>query len=167
MACEWLLTCAYMFPNSRWFIARQELTRLKKSTFVTFKKVCRYHNIPDEDWRLDGQNNIIVFTNGSTIDLIDVAFKPTDPDYERFGSLEYTGGFGEEVHNVAQEHRRVKLDGVHGFRHVAVSACFARLHRGRKVDMGEDDPAEDGAQRVGVLGEEEDLDGGDSLGHDT
>ncbi len=97
MACEWLLTCAYMFPNSRWFIARQELTRLKKSTFVTFKKVCRYHNIPDEDWRLDGQNNIIIFTNGSTIDLIDVAFKPTDPDYERFGSLEYTGGFGEEA----------------------------------------------------------------------
>lgn len=28
--------------------------------------------------------------------MLDVAFKPTDPDYERFGSLEYTGGFGEE-----------------------------------------------------------------------
>lgn len=97
MACEWLITSCYMYPFSRWFIGRQELTRLKKSTFVTFKKVCRYHNIPDSDWHLDGQNNIIVFKNGSTIDLIDVAFKPTDPDYERFGSLEYTGGFGEEA----------------------------------------------------------------------
>lgn len=97
MACEWLVTNCYRFPFSRWFIGRQELTRLKKSTFVTFKKVCRYHNIPDEDWHLDGQNNIIIFKNGSTIDLIDVAFKPTDPDYERFGSLEYTGGFGEEA----------------------------------------------------------------------
>lgn len=97
MACEWLITNCYIFPFSRWFIGRQELTRLKKSTFVTFKKVCRYHKIPDSDWHLDGQNNIIIFKNGSTIDLIDVAFKPTDPDYERFGSLEYTGGFGEEA----------------------------------------------------------------------
>lgn len=97
MACEWLITNCYIYPNSRWFIGRQELTRLKKSTFVTFKKVCRYHKIPDSDWHLDGQNNIIIFKNGSTIDLIDVAFKPTDPDYERFGSLEYTGGFGEEA----------------------------------------------------------------------
>lgn len=97
LACEWLLTLCYMFPNSRWFIARQELTRLKKSTFITFKKVCRYHSIPDEDWRLDALNSTIIFSNGSVIDLIDVAFKPSDPDYERFGSLEYTGGFGEEA----------------------------------------------------------------------
>lgn len=97
LACEWLLTNCYKYPNSRWFIGRQELTRLKKSTFVTFKKVCRHHKIPSSDWRLDGQNNNIIFRNGSVIDLIDVAFKPTDPDYERFGSLEYTSGFGEEV----------------------------------------------------------------------
>lgn len=97
LACEWLLTLCYQYPNSRWFIGRQELTRLKKSTFVTFKKVCRYHGIPDEDWKLDAQNSMIVFKNGSVIDLLDVAFKPSDPDYERFGSLEYSGGFGEEA----------------------------------------------------------------------
>lgn len=97
MACEWLLTLSYRFPNFRSFIARQELTRLKKSSFVTFKKVCRYHNIPDSDWRLDTQNSTIIFKNGSVIDLIDVAFKPSDKDYERFGSLEYGAGFGEEA----------------------------------------------------------------------
>lgn len=96
LACEWLITNCYFFPYSRWFIGRQELTRLKKSTYETFKKVCRYHKIPDSDWRLDNQNSVIIFENGSRIDLIDVAFKPADPDYERFGSLEYTGGFGEE-----------------------------------------------------------------------
>lgn len=96
MACEWLITNCYLYPNSRWFIGREELTRLKKSTFITFKKVCRYHEIPDSDWRLDSQNSVIIFNNGSVIDLIDVAFKPSDEDYERFGSLEYTGGFGEE-----------------------------------------------------------------------
>ena len=97
VACEWLMTLCYMFPNIRLFIARQELIRLKKSTFITFKKVCRYHKIPDGDWHLDTQNSVIVFKNGSVIDLIDVAYKPSDPDYERFGSLEYTAGFGEEA----------------------------------------------------------------------
>jgi len=97
LGCEWLLVNCYMFPKSRWFIAREELTRLKKSTYITFQKVSRHHKIPEEDWTLDGMNSVIKFKNGSTIDLIDVAFKPSDPNYERFGSLEYTGGFGEEA----------------------------------------------------------------------
>lgn len=97
LGCEWLLTLCYMYPMSRWFIARNELKRLKQSTYVTFNKVCRHHGIPEGDWHLDGQNNVIIFKNGSTIDLLDVAFKPTDANYERFGSLEYTGGFAEEA----------------------------------------------------------------------
>ena len=68
-----------------------------KSSYVTFMKVCKYHGIPDSDWKLNGQYNYIEFTNGSRIDLLDVAYKPSDPDYERFGSLEYTGGWLEEA----------------------------------------------------------------------
>jgi len=97
LGCEWLIVMAYMFPRSRWFIGREELTRLKKSTFITFGKVTRFHKIPESDWSLDSMNSVIKFTNGSTIDLIDVAYKPSDPNFERFGSLEYTGGFGEEA----------------------------------------------------------------------
>jgi phage terminase large subunit len=98
LGCEWLLTQCYFYPGSSWFIGRNELKRLKLSTYRTWKKVCKHHGIPDSDWRLDGDTNSIRFLNGSTIDLLDVAFKPAeDPDYERFGSLEYTGGFGEEV----------------------------------------------------------------------
>lgn len=97
LGCEWLLTNCYFYPGSRWFLARNELKRLMNSTFVTWMKVCKHHGIPEEDWSLDGKYNVIRFSNGSTIDLLDVAYKPTDPDYERFGSTEYTGGFGEEV----------------------------------------------------------------------
>jgi phage terminase large subunit len=67
------------------------------STFVTWGKVCAFHGIPRSDWSLDGKYNVIRFKNGSTIDLLDVAYKPTDPDYERFGSYECNGGFGEEI----------------------------------------------------------------------
>ncbi len=95
--CEWLLTQCYQHPGSRWFIGRNELKRLMSSTYVTWTKVCAHHNIPRADWKLDGKYNVIRFRNGSTIDLLDVKYLPTDPDYERFGSLEYNGGFGEEI----------------------------------------------------------------------
>lgn len=88
---------AYFYLGSRGFIARNELKRLMNSTFVTWGKVCKHHNIPANDWSLDGKYNVIRFANGSTIDLIDVAYKPTDPDYERLGSTEYSHGFGEEI----------------------------------------------------------------------
>lgn len=97
LGCEWLITNCYFYPESKWFIGRNELSRLMKSSYVTFMKVCKYHGIPDSDWKLNGQYNYIEFTNGSRIDLLDVAYKPSDPDYERFGSLEYTGGWLEEA----------------------------------------------------------------------
>lgn len=95
--CEWLLTNCYKYPGSKWFIGRKELKRLMASTYVTWVKVCKFHGIPETDWSLNSQYNYIQFTNGSRIDLLDVAHKPTDPLFERFGSLEFTGGWGEEV----------------------------------------------------------------------
>ena len=97
LGCEWLLTNCYKYPKSKWFIGRKELKRLMSSSYETFKKVCDYHNIPSTDWKLNGQYNYIEFFNGSKIDLLDVNFVPSDPLYERFGSLEYTGGWLEEA----------------------------------------------------------------------
>ncbi len=97
IGCEWLLTNCYLYPNTRWFIARKELKRLMASTYQTWVKVTRHHNIPSTDWSLNSQMHYIQFTNGSRIDLLDVAYQPSDPEYERLGSIEFTGGFGEEV----------------------------------------------------------------------
>lgn len=95
--CESRLINALRFPGYRSYIAREELKRLMQSTFVTWSKVCKYHKIPDGTWKLNGQYNYIEFTNGSRIDLLDAKFLPTDPLYERFGSLEYTDGAIEEA----------------------------------------------------------------------
>lgn len=97
---EWLMTSCYQYPNTRWFIGRKELSRLMKSSFITFQKVCHFHKIPRDDWKLNGQYNYIEFKNGSRIDLLDLDYKPSDADYERFGSLEYTGGWIEEAGEV-------------------------------------------------------------------
>jgi hypothetical protein len=101
LGCEWLLLMCYRFPGSKWFIGRKELKRLMGSTYITWTKVCAYHEIPKSDWVLNSKYNYIEFVDGSAkgsrIDLLDVNYAPSDPMFERFGSLEYTGGWGEEV----------------------------------------------------------------------
>lgn len=100
LGSEWLLTNCYFYPGSKWFIGREELKRLMSSTFLTFVKVCSHHKIPQSDWKLNGQYNYIQFANGSRIDLLDLKYLPSDPLYERFGSLEYTGGWIDEAGEV-------------------------------------------------------------------
>ena len=92
----WLLFMSLLYPGSKWFIGREELKRIRSSTLITFQKVCKEYSIPQSEWRYNGQDNYIQFKNGSRIDMLDLQFKPSDPFYERFGSLEYTGGWIEE-----------------------------------------------------------------------
>lgn len=105
--CESRLINALRYPGYKSFIGRHELKRLMQSTYVTWMKVCKYHNIPRDEWKLDGQMHVIRFLNGSTIDLLDLSYRPSeDPLYERFGSLEYSDGAIEEageVHPLARE----------------------------------------------------------------
>lgn len=104
--CESRLINCYKYPGYKSFIGREELKRLMGSTYITFEKVCQFHKIPRDDWKLNGQYNYIEFKNGSRIDLLDLAYKPSDPLYERLGSLEYTDGAIEEageVHSLAYD----------------------------------------------------------------
>src|SRR3990167_4971386 len=97
LGAEWLIVNCYRYPGSRWFIGRNELKRLMGSSFITFQKVCKHHQIPRDDWKLNGQYNYIEFKNGSRIDLLDLKYTPSDPMYERFGSTEYTDGALDEA----------------------------------------------------------------------
>jgi len=98
--CEWLIVMCLAYPGTKWFMGRNELKRLMASTYVTFQKVMRFHNLPKSCYKLNGQYNYIEFVNGSRIDLLDLKYLPSDPLYERFGSLEFTGGFIEEAGEV-------------------------------------------------------------------
>jgi hypothetical protein len=95
--CESRLMNCYRYPGYKSFIGREELKRLMSSTYLTWCKVCKHHNIPKDDWRLNGQYNFIEFKNGSRIDLLDLKYLPSDPLFERFGSMEYTDGAIEET----------------------------------------------------------------------
>jgi len=101
LGCESRLVRALAYPGYKSFIGRNELTRLMASAFVTWQKVCSLHGLEaGKDWKLNGKYNYIEFPNGSRIDLLDLAHKPSDPMYERLGSLEYTDGWVEEAGEV-------------------------------------------------------------------
>ncbi len=95
--CVWLLFSALAYPNTHWFIGREELKRLRESTLLTFYKVCSaYGAKKDTHWKYNGADHFISFSNGSRITLIDLRYLPSDPLYERYGSMEFTGGWIEE-----------------------------------------------------------------------
>lgn len=104
LGCEWLLTNCYKYPGTKWFISRKELKAIVLSDYVTWQKVCKYHKIPANDWTYNGQYNYIEFVKGSArgsrIDFLDCIEKPSDPDFKRLGSLEFTGGWIEEAGEV-------------------------------------------------------------------
>lgn len=100
LGAEWLMTNCYFYPGTKWFIGRNELTRLMASSYATFRKVCAYHQIPSNDWSFNGQYHYIEFKNGSRIDLLDLKLLPGDPMFQRYGSTEYTGGWIEEAGEV-------------------------------------------------------------------
>lgn len=94
---EWLMTLAIRYPLVRLFMARKELKTLKRTTLMTFFKVCRHHGIKrDVHYKYNSTDGVITFWNGSTIDLLEIKENPSDPLFEDLGSLEYTCGAIDE-----------------------------------------------------------------------
>ena len=100
VGCEWLLWNCLSYPGTRWFIGRKHLAEIRKSTIVTFKKVCRKHGISSERYKYNENAVKIVFDNGSVIEGLDLMHKPGDTDFDSLGSTEYTGGWIEEAGGV-------------------------------------------------------------------
>ncbi len=92
--CVWLMFMCLLYPETKWFIGREELKRITESTLITFYKVAKEYKCTS--FKFNAQKNVIVFDNGSRIDLLELKYLPRDPFYERFGSTEYTGGWIEE-----------------------------------------------------------------------
>lgn len=94
--CAWLGFSCLLYPGSNWFIGRKELKLITESVLKTFHKVAQAYGF-DDLYHYNAQKNYIRFKNGSNIDFKELRYLPNDPDYERLGSTEYTGGWIEEA----------------------------------------------------------------------
>ncbi len=100
LGCEWLLWNCLAYPGTRWFIGRAQLKQIRQSVIKTFKKVCKKHQIPEDEWKYNDITVEIKFKNGSEIIGVELAEKPSDEDFDKLGSTEYTGGWIEEAGGV-------------------------------------------------------------------
>jgi hypothetical protein len=89
---------ALIYPGTRYFIARKKLNDLRKYTMPTIEEVFKNWGIRIDKYApFNGQDNTYNLYNGSKILLIDAKYLPSDPMYERFGSMQMTQGWIEEA----------------------------------------------------------------------
>lgn len=101
LGCFWLLAMCLAYPDTGWLLGRKEMINLKRTTLITFFKVCAEYGIEaNREFSFNQQTNVITFTNKSQIFLFDLSHQPSDPLYTRLGSLELTGGFIDESNEV-------------------------------------------------------------------
>lgn len=88
---------AFIYPGTHYFIARKSLTALRKFTIPSIYEVFRSWNIGERYWKFNGQDNYFELYNKSRVYLLDASPMPSDPDYYRFGSMQFTRGAIEEA----------------------------------------------------------------------
>lgn len=94
---------ALIYPGTHYFIARQELTDLRKFTIPTIHEVFQKWGLSIGDYAsFNGQDNTYTLHNGSKVYLIPCKELPSDPLYERFGSMQMTRGWIEEGGEIAE-----------------------------------------------------------------
>ena len=89
------------YPGTRGFIGRETLRALEDSTMRTYFDVLgRMGYVSGEHYTYNAQSHNLVFANGSEQHFRHMSYMPSDPDYNRFGSTEYTDAFVDEAPEV-------------------------------------------------------------------
>jgi hypothetical protein len=96
--CTLIFSDALIYPNTYYFIAREELNDLRKYTTSSIIEMFGHMNLNYETYcKFNGQDNFFELYNGSKVFYIDCKYAPRDPEYHRFGSLQFTRGWFEEI----------------------------------------------------------------------
>ena len=103
LGSAWIVSSCLRFPDIRAVIARKTLKSLKGSTFNTVKKICKEWGLKENvHYKINNLDGIMTFWNDSVIILQEMCDTPSDPNFERFGSSEYTIAFIDEVSEISE-----------------------------------------------------------------
>lgn len=104
LGCYWIAKMALKYGGSRWLIGRSELKILKQTTLQTFFEVCKIQGLVNNiHYVYKEQISEIHFFNGSVVILKDLAYQPSDPDFDTLGSLEICGAFIDEIAQIRKK----------------------------------------------------------------
>jgi phage terminase large subunit len=108
LGCFWGIMVSLHYPGARGLIGRDTLKGLKESTLLTFFDICADLGlIEGDDYTYNQQDSVITFENGSTIYLKELGWLPSDPNYDRLGSTEYTWAFIDEAQQVRPKAKNI------------------------------------------------------------
>ena len=96
IGCSLIFADAFMYAGTHYFIARKQLNDLRKFTIPSIYEVLNGWGVPQGVYKYNGQDNYFELCNGSKVFLLDCKYSPSDPQYQRFGSMQMTRGWIEE-----------------------------------------------------------------------
>jgi phage terminase large subunit len=102
LGCLWISSLCLQYPGIRTLIGRTVLQQLKVTTLNTLFEVLQLMGLKSgEHYSFNGQSNIITFSNKSEIILKDLAYQPSDPNYDSLGGIEVSAVFIDEAAQVS------------------------------------------------------------------
>ena len=100
----WLISSCIRFDNIRAVVARKTLKSLKESTWNTIKSIIKDWGLKEGvNYKINNLEGTLTFWNDSVIIMKEMADIPSDPNFERFGSSEYTVAFIDEVSEISEK----------------------------------------------------------------
>ena len=98
LGCLWITTLCLQHQGIRCLIGRSVLTQLKLTTLNTLFDLLGSMGLKSgEHFTFNGQSNVLTFYNKSEIVFKDLAYNPSDPNYDSLGSLEISAAFIDEA----------------------------------------------------------------------
>jgi phage terminase large subunit len=98
LGCLWITTLCLQHQGIRCLIGRSVLTQLKLTTLNTLFDLLSSMGLKSgEHFTFNGQSNVLTFYNKSEIIFKDLAYNPSDPNYDSLGSLEISAAFIDEA----------------------------------------------------------------------
>lgn len=106
--CIWALIQMHDYPGIRIGLGRKELTRLKQTTVITLLREAHpIMGVNEHEFKYNENKGLIEYVNKSSIQLVDLAFAPGDPDFDRLGSLNFTHTLIEEGGEIVKKAKDV------------------------------------------------------------
>jgi hypothetical protein len=110
LGCFWQITRRWLYPGTRGFMGRNTLSDFKATTLKTFNEVWeqKFKNNPYKlTMKVNMNEKIVHFSNGSEILIKDLSFNSNDPEFNDLGGMELTDAFIDEVPGITQKAKNV------------------------------------------------------------
>lgn len=132
--CVWQILRRICYRGTRGFIGRENFPALRDSTMKTFfEALYEMGYRSDVEYSYNAQEHTLNWFNGSETHFRYMQYMPSDPDFNRFGSTEYTDGFVDEAPEVIPRACQVLLSRMR-YKHIEHGLTPKVLYTGNPGD---------------------------------